>query len=196
MRTYISAKMKRAQCRHCQQWFWYEARKIQRRSRGGRSRKHRVTRCICDACQTSRRRWTRTQARPVVDLPTERGEFTSRADIAEKLGLSVPQVEEIEREALDRVRSSVELRAAYSCFKAAGKPKVSSIRQHIRRSIRERVCAQDEALMLDLLLEIMDWWKVHDLAVAEGLIEEAAQVREAIVESRRLLLKELGLDRS
>jgi hypothetical protein len=49
--------------------------------------------------------------------------------------------------------------------------------------------------MVELQLEIMDWWRVHDLAEAMKLKEEALEVRQAIIRGRRLLVKELGFQK-
>ena len=188
-----SARQTQARCRYCRRFFLYEVKVARRRLGGGRTGTRRVTRGVCDACQTSRRRWSQKRARPqrASDFHALPGEFTPRSEIARKAGLTASQVEEIERGALAKLRNSPALKEAYALFKADGLPLVDQIRSQIQAAVKTR----EENLMVELQLEIMDWWRVHDLAEAMELKEEALEVRQAIIRGRRLLVKELGFQK-
>jgi len=199
MRTHVRAEMNhsthrlQACCRHCREWFSYEVKVVKRRLRDGQTGPIRVTRCVCDACQSSRRRWTRTQARPIIDHHALPGEFTSREEIAEIMGLTAQQVREIERVALDKLRNSPDLWEAYEQYKEDGLPLVERIRKHIRAAVK----AREERLMLQLQMDIMDWWRVHDLALAESALVTAETAYEkARIEVKRAtgsVLEEYGI---
>jgi hypothetical protein len=126
------------------------------------------------------------------DFHTLPGEFTSRTEIARQTGLTPMQVEETERLALVKLRRSAPLREAYRRYKADGMPQLDRIRWGIQTAVRSR----EEALMLQLQREIMDWWRVHDLAGAMEMPEEAMEIRQLIAQSQQLLANELGLARS
>lgn len=180
-------------CRYCQQFFLYEVKVIHRRLSGGRTAPRRVTRCVCDACQLSRQRWTKKNARrsracAFHALP---GEFTPRSKIARKTGLTPSQVEEIERRALAKLRGSPELKEAFALYEEDGMPLVDYIRGHIRAAVESR----EADLMLQLQIEIMDWWQVHDLAMTMGMRRDARQARRVIAHGRQMLVKELGCQR-
>jgi len=182
----LSLYRTQARCRYCGQFFGYELRPLKRRVQF-RSRH------VCDAClRTRQHRNPPPQFLPGDGIDSLPGDFADQWEIALQTGLTPFQVEEAERRALAKLRSSPELREAYELFKADGMPQVHLLRKHLRVALK----AREQALLRQLQTEIVDWWRVHDLALAQGLNEEASEIREAIFESRLLLAKELDLQKS
>jgi len=183
-------KRVQAQCRYCGQWFMYEAKAVTRRL-GRKRAKKRSKRCVCNACHEGRQRWIKKRTRPkrAMDFHGLPGDFTPRSVVAERTGLTPGQVEEMERNALDKLRSSWELAEAYRIFKQSGGPMVTNLRAHICAA----VVAREEDRMLELQLQLVDYWQVHDLAMAVGMKREADEARSWIAQCHQKLLRELGL---
>jgi hypothetical protein len=180
-----------ARCKYCRQRFEYEVKVAPVRRPSGEMGARKVSRDVCDDCQASRQRWLTKKTRPrrALGIGAVAGEFTSRHIIAKKLGLTYSQAEELERRALFKLRSSSELKQAYDKFKEAGMPLVEEIREQIRAA----VAAREEDRILELQLQLLDMWQVHDLAKALGMTDDARRAKGAIARCRRALNRELGL---
>jgi transcriptional regulator with XRE-family HTH domain len=89
----------------------------------------------------------------------------TRAELAERLGISERAVQRIEERALARLRSSTELQEAHDKFKQSGKPLLDLFLEHVGMAVRER----DETRVLGMQQELFALWERHDALRRLGL---------------------------
>jgi hypothetical protein len=167
--------MAEAVCKYCHRPFCYEFKEEAKRER---------EREVCDECHECRLRWARKKVRRLKDRREARrkalrfqktsardfrklepGEMLTRAELAQRLGISERAVQCIEERALAKLRSSTELQEAYGKFKQSGKPRMDLFLEHVGMAMRER----DEARVMDWQQELFGLWERHDAWRRMGL---------------------------
>jgi hypothetical protein len=176
----------RARCNKCQNWFEYKPHLT--------SLKNPILRHTCDGCRTGRKRWLNKKWKQKIQAPIRKlsenedrakpNEFMSRREIGLILGVDQSTVVDLERRALEKIRSSPKLAELYQQYKEAEMPHIGELIGALRTSAGER--------MLELQIEIMDWWKVYEMAGLAGMVKESKQVKKEIASCQKLIERELG----
>ncbi len=175
--------MKRGRCVHCGQPFEYVQKRIklkfqtgQSQGKGNKEVWRRVNRRVCPACAQARKQWLHKKndhrCPHKLGIGAKPGEFRGKREIGEALGLTLGQVEVLERSALSKLRNSPELRAAYDNFKEEGMPLLDQLVALLRQPGDDR--------LLEHQLELMDFWRVYDEARRAGLTAESREILDAI----------------
>jgi DNA-directed RNA polymerase sigma subunit (sigma70/sigma32) len=175
----------RARCNKCQNWFEYKPHLT--------SLKNPVLRHVCDGCRAGRKRWLNRKWKQKIQAPIRKlsenedrakpNEFMSRREIGLILGVDQSTVVDLERRALEKIRSSPKLAELYQQYKEAEMPHIGELIGALRTSAGDR--------MLEYQIEIMEWWNIYETAVQAGLVKESRQVKKEIASCQKLIEKEL-----
>lgn len=171
-------KLQKARCRHCSVEFEYPEKVVLVLGPDGTRRNRHVSRTVCPACRRGRKEWARkhwTDRPRALGVHARAGEFTPRAEIAQEMGLTVNQVENLERLALQKLRSAPKLRSAYGCFKEAGMPEVVQLIRELQRP--------SEAVLMERMREMLELWAMFDRVCLAG--------RNKITREGRLILSDV-----
>lgn len=173
-------------CRHCGQPFEYEQETVACHVKG-RKVWRRVVRKVCDLCHQARKNWLhkRSHAKQprALGINAKPGEFRDRNDIAREMGLTKGQLQGLELAALQKLRNSPELRAAYDNFKDEGMPFLDQLMASLRRPGADR--------LLEHQLELVEFWRVYGEARAAGLTAESVGILDEIARCHGLIAREL-----
>jgi hypothetical protein len=153
--------MKEARCIKCRCEFTYEPVLTQR----GKP----ILRHICDECRSARvrflkKKWKKKVRAPIRNRAKQEPRAAGKADgyaatfeaVAKRMGLHPSTVEMIQRAALDKIRSSPELREAFEHYAEAGMPRIKELLEGDRNAR-----ARGERL-LEMQMQVADFWDVYE----------------------------------
>ena len=172
-------------CGRCGTEFEYEEKVVAWHCQG-QVRTRRVVRRVCTDCREGRKRWATKRTRKPRKLgldPKVTASLPSRVEVGRQLGMTPSQVEEVERRALMKLRSSPELSEAYANFKESGMPMLQELMRQLRQPLPDR--------LLEWQLELMEWWRVQEAAQSVGLRPEAQEALSAIARCHAGLRKQI-----